>query len=208
MKILVTDDHLIVRKGLMKIISDEFLSVTFDEASNGKIALDKLKANKYDIAILDITMPEMSGLDVLRQVKAENITTPILILSSHPEEQYAIRILKAGASGFISKETAADELANAIRKITSGKKYITETLAEKIADNISDNPSKALHESLSDREFEVLKLLASGKTVSEIAEILFLSVPTISTYRSRILEKMNLKNNAELVHYAIKQNIV
>lgn len=208
MKILIADDHIVVRKGLIQIISSEFLSSEIIETANGKEALEKLRSEEFSIAILDISMPEMSGLEVVRQVKIEKIKTPILILTSHPEEQYAIRVIKAGAHGFIGKELAVDELCKAIRKIQTGKKYISETLAEKLAGNLIDDNTKALHEQLSNREFEVFKLIGVGKTITEIAEILFLSVPTVSTYKSRILEKMHLKNTAELMHYAITKKIV
>jgi two-component system invasion response regulator UvrY len=203
MKILIADDHLVVRKGLLQIIREEFPEAEFMEANTGQEALEKLRAGSYQIAIIDITMPELNGMDVIRQLKAENNKTPVLILTSHPEDQYAIRVLKAGAAGFIGKEVAAEELNTAIRKILSGRKYITESISEKMADDLSSDPTKAAHESLSDREFEVMTFLAAGKTVSEIAEVLFLSVPTVSTYRNRILKKLNVKNNAELMHYAI-----
>lgn len=208
MQILIADDHLVVRKGLIQIISDEFPSAIFDEAINGKEAMELLRSKKYDIAILDITMPELSGMDVVRQMKIEENKTPILVLTSHPEGQYAIRVLKAGASGFIGKEMAGEELTIAIHKILSGRKYITQTLAEKIAGDMSSESNKAQHELLSDREFEVMKLIANGKTVSEIADKLFISVTTVSTYRTRVLEKLNLKNNSELMHYAMTQNLV
>jgi len=208
MTFLIADDHLVVRKGLMQIIREDFPDTLFEETGSGKEALEKLRAKSYDLAILDITMPEINGLDILRQLKSENNKIPVLILTSQPEEQYAIRVLKAGASGFIGKEVAADELATAIRKILSGRKYITESLSERLASDLSDGSSKAPHEMLSDREFEVMKHLASGKTVSEIAEALFLSVPTVSTYRNRVLQKLNLKNNAELMHYAITLKLV
>jgi DNA-binding NarL/FixJ family response regulator len=152
-------------------------------------------------------MPEMSGLDVVREAKTEGIRTPLLVLTTHPEEQYAIRVLKAGASGFLSKETAGDELINAFRKILAGKRYITESLAELLAGDLNHDHDKLQHECLSDREFEVFKHIALGKTVSEIAAVMFLSVPTISTYRRRILEKMNMKNNAEIMHYAVTLNL-
>lgn len=208
MNILIADDHLIVRKGLVQIVCEEFNDAQCDEAETGKEALDKLRRNHYDIAILDITMPLMSGLDVIGQLKIENNKTPVLILTAHPEEQYAIRVLKAGAYGFLGKEVAADELTIAIRKILAGRKYITESLSEKLADDLSTDPVKAPHELLSDREFEVMRLLASGKTISEIGAGLFLSVPTISTYRNRILKKIGVKNNAELMRYAISQKLV
>jgi two-component system invasion response regulator UvrY len=208
MNILIADDHVVVRKGLVQIIQDEFPDANCEEAGSGKESLDKLRKASYDIAIVDINMPDVSGLDVLRQLKTEGNKTPILILTSQPEEQYAIRVLKAGASGFIGKEVAAEELTTAIRRILSGRKYITESISEKMATDLSSDQTKAPHELLSDREFEVMKLLASGKTVSEISEQLFLSVPTISTYRNRILKKLNLRNNAELMHFAINLKLV
>lgn len=208
MNILIADDHIVVRKGLIQIITDEFPNANFDQAINGKEAMELLRSKKYDIAILDITMPELSGMDVVRQMKIEENKTPILVLTSHPEGQYAIRVLKAGASGFIGKEMAGEELTIAIHKILSGRKYITQTLAEKIARDMSSETNKAQHELLSDREFEVMKLIANGKTVSEIADKLFISVTTVSTYRTRVLDKLNLKNNSELMHYAMTQNLV
>jgi two-component system invasion response regulator UvrY len=208
MNLLIADDHLVVRKGLVQIILDEFPEAHCEEAGGGKEALEKLRSKSFDMAIVDITMPEINGLDVIRQLKTEGNKTPILILTSQPEEQYAIRVLKAGAAGFIGKEVAADELTLAVRKILSGRKYITESISEKLATDLSADQTKAPHELLSDREFEVMRMLASGKTVSEISELLFLSVPTISTYRNRILKKLNLRNNAELMHYAISLKIV
>ena len=208
MTILIADDHQVLRKGLILIIREEFPDTVFDEAATGKEALEKLRLKPYDIAVVDISMPEISGLDVISQLKTENIKTPVLILTAQPEEQYAIRVLKAGASGFIGKEAAADQLTVAIRKIISGRKYISESVSEKLAGDLSSEPVKAPHELLSDREFEVMKLLASGKTVSQISEMLFLSVPTISTYRNRILKKLGVRNNAELMHYAINQKLV
>ncbi|HXC05543.1 MAG TPA: response regulator transcription factor [Bacteroidia bacterium] len=208
MHILIADDHQVVRKGLVQIIKDEFPEAHCEETGGGRETLEKLRAKAFDIAILDITMPDVSGLDVIRQLKAENNKTPVLILTSQPEEQYAIRVIKAGAYGFIGKEVASEELTTAIRRILSGRKYITESLSEKLANDLSADTIKAPHELLSDREFEVMKHLASGKTVSEISELLFLSVPTISTYRTRVLKKLNLKNNAELMHYAVNLKLV
>jgi DNA-binding NarL/FixJ family response regulator len=192
----------------VQIIRDEFPEALCLETNTGKETLEKLRATPYDIAIVDINMPDISGLDVIRQLKTEGIKTPILILTSQPEEQYAIRVLKAGASGFIGKEVAAEDLTTAIRKILAGRKYITESISEKMASDLSGDQQKAPHELLSNRELEVMKLLASGKTVSEISEVLFLSVPTISTYRNRILKKLNLRNNAELMHFAINLKLV
>ncbi len=208
MRFLIADDHAIVRKGIRQILVDEFPSVIIDEVGNGNDLLENLRIQPYDIIILDISMPGRNGLDVLKQMKQEALKSPVLILSMHPEDQYAIRVLKAGAAGFLSKDIAAEELVNAVKKILSGRKYITETLAEKLALGVDLSDSKMQHEVLSDREFEVLKRIASGKTVSEIAGILHLSVATISTYRTRILEKMHFKTNAELTHYAISQGLI
>lgn len=207
MNILIADDHIVVRKGLLQIIRDEFPDACFEEANTGREALEKLRTGTFAIAIVDITMPELNGLDVIRQLKAEQNKTPVLVLTSQSEDQYAIRVLKAGAAGFIGKEVAAEVLNTAIRKILSGRKYITETVSEKMAEDLSADSSQMPHESLSDREFEVMKSLAAGKTVSEIAGLLFLSVPTVSTYRTRILKKLNVKNNAELMHYVISQKL-
>jgi len=203
MKILIADDYLVVRKGLIQIIVDEFPDVFIEEASSGTEALTKLRLNPYDIAILDLNMPGMNGLEVVKRIKSESISTPLLVLTSLPEDQYALRVLKAGASGFIGKETAGEELIKAIQKIRSGRKYLTAALSEQIAQELTADPSKAPHELLSARELEILKLLASGKTVSEIAATLSIAIPTVSTYRSRILDKMNLKNNSELIRYAV-----
>ena len=206
-RFLIADDHAIVRKGIRQILQDEFLNVTIDEVANGNDLLENVRVQKYDVIILDISMPGRSGLEILKQMKAEEMNTPVLILSMHPEDQYAIRVLKAGASGFLSKDIAAEELVNAVKKLLSGRKYITETIAEKLAVGVDLDYTKSQHEILSDREFEVLKLIASGKTVSEIAKLLHLSVATVSTYRTRILEKMHFRNNAELTHYVISQGI-
>lgn len=208
MRFLIADDHAIVRKGIRQILRDEFPDLIIDEVSNGSDLLDNVRVQKYDIIILDISMPGRNGLDILKQLKADENTAPVLVLSMHPEDQYAIRVLKAGASGFLSKDIAAEELVNAIKRILSGRKYITENVAEKLVGGVDIRQSQPQHEVLSDREFEVLKFIASGKTVSEIANMLHLSVATISTYRTRILEKMHLKNNAELTHYVISQGIV
>jgi len=207
MRFLIADDHAIVRKGIRQILLDEFPNVTIDEVANGNDLLENVRIQKYEVIILDISMPGRSGLEILKQMKSFNIASPVLILSMHPEDQYAIRVLKAGASGFLSKDIAAEELVNAVKKLLSGRKYITETVAEKLALGVDIATREAQHEILSDREFEVLKLIASGKTVSEIAGLLHLSVATVSTYRTRILDKMHLKNNAELTHYVISQGI-
>jgi two-component system invasion response regulator UvrY len=203
MKILIADDHVVVRRGLIRIITEEFPDVFTEEVGSGTEALARLSVNVYDLAILDITMPGLNGLDVVRQTVAAGIPTPLLVLSSLPEDQYAIRVLRAGAHGFIGKEQAEEELVKAIRKIVSGKKYISEDVSEQLTRDVPYSDTKAPHESLSARELEIMSLLASGKTVSEIAEGLSIAIPTVSTYRLRIFEKMNFKNNAELMRYVI-----
>lgn len=207
-RILIGDDHPIVRKGLKEILADAPEIFDVDEASDGPEFVNKVRRNAYDVALLDITMPGMSGLDVLKQLKSEYPALPILILSWHPEEHYAVRALKAGAAGYLTKETAPDELVKAVKKVRTGRKYVSASLAERLAVEIDFDADKPPHESLSDREYQVMCLIASGKTVREIAELLSLSVKTISTYRARILEKMNMKSNAELTHYALKNQLV
>ncbi len=207
-KILIADDHIIVRKGLKQIISETSDMVVADEASNGQEVLDKVRKNGFDMILLDISMPGRTGLDILRELKTEKPKLPILVLSMYPEEQYAVRVLRAGASGYLTKESAPEELIAAIRKVSLGKKYVTPSVAERLAFDLDVDSEKPLHETLSDREYQVLCLIASGKTVGEIADKLSLSAKTISTYRARILEKMNMKNNAELTHYAIQHKLV
>jgi two-component system invasion response regulator UvrY len=207
-KILIADDHTIVREGLKQIVLETPDMVVADEAITGHEVLDKALKNDYDVVVLDITMPGISGLDVLKQMKKQKPKLSILVLTMHPEEQYAVRALKSGASGYLTKESASEELIHAIRQISSGRKYITSSLAEKLAFGIEKDAEKPLHETLSDREYQVFCMIASGKTVKEISESLFLSAKTVSTYRARILEKMNMKNNAELTRYAIKHGLV
>jgi len=207
-KILIADDHPVVRKGLKEIIEETPDMVVGGEASNGQEALEKVRKGDIDIVVLDIAMPGRSGLDTLKQLKSENPELSVLVLSMYPEEQYAVRVLRAGASGYLTKESAPDELIAAIRKASVGRKYISSSLAEKLAFDLEIDAERPLHETLSDREYEVMRMIASGKTVKEIGEELFLSVKTISTYRSRILEKMRMKSNAELTHYAIKHRLV
>ena len=170
--------------------------------------ITQLLTKDYDVVVLDITMPGVNGLDVMKQIKAQKPHLPVLVLSVHSEEQYAVRVLKAGASGYLTKDSASDELIAAIRKVSSGRKYITSSLAEKLAFNLESDTDKPRHESLSDREFQVLCMIASGKTIAEIAENLFLSENTIRTYRSRILEKMNMKSNNEITYYTIKHGLI
>ncbi len=206
--ILIADDHTIVRKGLKQILAETQDMVVTGEASNGFEVMEKVKQSQYDVLLLDISMPGKSGLDILRELKTENPKLPVLVLSMYPEEQYAVRVLRAGASGYLTKESAPDELVVALRKVAQGKKYVSPSLAEKLAVDLEVDASKPAHEMLSDREYQVLCMIASGKTVGEIAEKLTLSAKTISTYRARILEKMNMKNNAELTHYAIQNKLV
>ena len=209
LKFLIADDHAIVRKGLIELIREEFLTAEICEVTSGLDAMEKVHEKKWDIILLDISMPGKNGIETLKQLRSEGYKTPVLVLSMQPEEQYAVRVLKAGGSGFVNKNSATEELITAIKKVLSGRKYISSSIAEMIADNM-DNVSnlKPAYETLSDREMQVLQLIASGKTVSEIAEIIFLSVNTISTYRARILEKLSLQNNAELTRYALDNNIV
>ena len=207
-KIFIADDHEIVREGLKQIVGDTSNMLIAGEASNGHEVLNKVLKNDYDVVVLDISMPGINGLDVLKQIKSQKPKLPILVLTMHPEEQYAVRVLRAGASGYLTKESASDELITAIRKVSTGRKYVSSSLAEKLAFGLEFDSEKPLHETLSDREYQVMCMIASAKTVKEIAEELFLSAKTISTYRTRILEKMNMKNNAELTHYAIKHGLV
>lgn len=206
--VLIADDHTIVRKGLKQILTETPDMVVADEASNGHEVMSKIRQRDYDIVLLDISMPGKSGLDILKELKAEKPKIPVLVLSMYPEEQYAVRVLRAGASGYLTKESAPDELVVAMRKVAQGKKYVSPSLAEKLAFDLEFDAKRSLHETLSDREYQVMCMIASGKTVGEIAEKLNLSAKTISTYRARILEKMNMKNNAELTHYAIQNRLV
>ena len=207
-KLIIADDHPIVREGLKQIIADSPHFTVSDEASDGPELLDKVRNEDFDVIILDLKMPGMDGLDVLKQLKIEKPRIPVIILTVHPEAQYALRILRAGASGYLTKESVSDELITAIRKVHRGGKYISPSLAEKIAFALDTDSEKILHETLSDREYQVMYMIASGKTVTEIAEELNLSVKTISTYRARILEKMNMKTNAELTRYAFQNNLI
>jgi two-component system invasion response regulator UvrY len=207
-RIIIADDHPIVRAGMRQIISAAADMMVADEAADGHKLLNKVREEKFDVVILDITMPHMDGLDVLKQLKIEKPKLPVIILSIHPESQYALRVLKAGASGYVTKASAPDELINAIRKVDRGGKYISPSIAEKLAFQLDADFIEMPHEMLSDREYQVMRMLASGKTVTEIAGQLILSVKTVSTYRSRILEKMKMKNNAELMHYAIQNRLV
>lgn len=207
-QVIIADDHPIVRAGLKQIIADDIDIAVNAEADNGASLLKQIRESDFDVVLMDLTMPGMDGLDVLKQLKIDKPRLPVIILTIHPEAQYALRLLKAGAAGYLTKESAPDELINAIRKVYNGGKYISTSLAERIAFALDTDADRMPHEALSDREYQVLCLIASGKTVSEIAESLSLSVKTVSTYRSRILEKMQMKSNAELTHYAIQNQLV
>lgn len=207
MKFLIADDHAIVRKGLAQILWEEFPSAQVTEVANSNEVLDEIRKQIWDVILLDISMPGRNGIETLKQIRSEGIKAPILMLSMHSEEQYAVRVLKAGASGFLNKESATEELLVAVHKVLSGRKYITASVAEKLAETVRGEGEKPAHQLLSDREMQVLQLIASGKTVSEIGAELSLSVNTISTYRTRLLEKLKLNNNAELTRYAIDNRL-
>ncbi len=207
MNILIADDHAIVRKGLIQLLLEEFPVAFISEVTNSNEVLEQVSKKKWDAILMDISMPGRNGIETLKQIRNNGVKTPILILSAHPEDQYAVRVLKAGASGFLNKESATEELLIAIQKILTGKKYISAAVAEKLAELPNQGGEKTAHEFLSDREMQVLQLIASGKTVSEIAEEIMLSVNTISTYRARILEKLSLNNNAELTRYALDNGL-
>jgi len=208
MRILIADDHSIVRKGLKQILVEEFPFAIIEETGDAEGLVKKALSQDWDIVITDLSMPGRSGLDAINQIKQQHPKLPILILSMYPEEQYAMRVLKSGASGYLSKDMAQEELVNAVKKVLSGKKYITPTLVEKLALQLGQENSGAPHEQLSDREFDVLKLLAAGKSVSEIATLMSLGSTTISTYRARIMDKMSLKSNADLTRYALENKLI
>jgi DNA-binding NarL/FixJ family response regulator len=208
MRILIADDHAVVRQGLKQILAAEFQQAVFGEASNGQQALELSWKQRWDVLVLDITMPGQSGLDVLKSIKKTSPKLPVLVLSMHPEDQFAVRLLKIGAAGYMTKESAPAELVGAVKKVISGGRYISPALAEKMAAFLALDVQTLPHERLSDREFLVLRLIASGKTVTAIAQELSLSVKTVSTYRTRILEKTGMVNSAELTHYAIQNQLV
>lgn len=207
-RVLVADDHAVVRKGLSQIIEETPDIELAAEASAGGDVLSLMREETFDVVVLDINMPGMDGLDALKQVRSEHPNQPILVLSMHPEEHYAVRVLKAGASGYLNKESAPDELVDALRRVSKGKRYVSAGVAEALLDQLDAPPDAPLHAMLSDREFQVLCLLSKGRTVSDIAGDLALSVKTISTYRARILDKMSMRNNAELTRYAIEHHLV
>jgi DNA-binding NarL/FixJ family response regulator len=207
-KVLIADDHAVVRSGLKQILAETTEIVVAGEATNGREVLEKLGKQHWDVLVLDITMPGRSGLEILKDIKHLKPDLPVLVLSMHAEEQFATRTLKAGASGYLNKESAPEELVKAIRKVCAGGKYVSTNQAERMVGELTSAADKLPHELLSDREYEILRLIASGKTPTQIAKQLSLSIKTVSTYRARILEKMNLTTNAQLTHYAIKGGLV
>lgn len=207
-RVLVADDHPLLRNGLRQVLAQEPDLMVGAEAEDSDQTLEYVEREPWDIVILDITMPGRSGLDVLRDIRRKHPDLPVLVLSMHSEDQFAVRAIKAGANGYISKDNVASEVVRAIRKILTGKKYVSAKLAEILADALNADTERPRHETLSDREFQVLCQLASGKTVSQIATEITLSVKTVSTYRARILEKMSMRNNAELTRYAIQNGLV
>lgn len=206
--VLIADDHPIVRQGLRQILSGTADMEVAGEAVNSQEALDQVRIGGWDVLVLDMTMPGRSGFDILKELKHEQPDLPVLVLSIHAEEQFAVRVLKAGASGYLTKENAPAELIKAIRKVVSGGKYISRSLAETLAIGLDTASEQPRHAALSDREFQVMQMMASGKTLAEIAEDLSLSTKTVSTYRTRLLEKMNLKTNAEIIRYALENELI
>ena len=205
--VITVDDHPVVRRGLKQIIAAEQDMQVVGEAENAREAIRVIRQTACDVVVLDITLPDASGLDVLSRLKSERPTLPVLIMSIHDEEPYALRVLKAGASGYLMKDSLPEELIKAIRKITSGGKYISPSIAERLASEFA-SPEKSPHEKLSDREFQILCLIASGKSLKEIGETLFISGKTVSSYRARILEKMNMSTNSDLTRYALEHRLV
>ena len=208
MKVLIADDHAVFRRGLRETLADTFSRVTFGEARTALETLEHVRRQDWDVVILDISMPGKSGLDILDDLKRLRPRLPILLLSMHPEQQFARRALKSGAAGYLTKDSVTEELKEAVRKILGGGRYVSATLAEKLALDLRPGADTPLHELLSDREFQVLRMIASGKAVKDIAEQLSLSVKTVSTYRARILEKTGMKTNAELIRYALQTHLV
>lgn len=207
-RVFIADDHAIVREGLKQILAEQRDIIVAGEANNGLDAIKLFRKAKCHVMLLDISMPDRSGIEVLKQVKKEHPEMAVLMLSMHREDQYAIRSLKAGAAGYLTKQSAPQELVVAIRQVAAGQKYVSAALAQELASQLGDDHETAPHESLSDREYQTLTMIASGKTVSAIAQELSLSVKTISEYRARLLVKMKLKNSAELTHYAIKNQLI
>lgn len=207
-RILIADDHQIVRAGLKTVLAEHEGSAVIGEAGSGAETIKMVREAHWDLVLLDISMPDMNGVDTLQQIKRAKPELPVLIISMHPEDQYAVNLLRAGASGYVSKQSASEQLINAIRMVLRGRRYVSPALGEQLAAGLSGDAQKPLHTELSEREFQVFCKLATGQPVSEIAEELFLSAKTVSTYRSRILEKMGMKTNADLTYYAIKHGLI
>ena len=206
--VLIADDHAIVRQGLRLILSETDDLVVAGEAEDGADAMILARQQPWDVFLLDVTMPNRDGIDTLKQLKKEFPRSPVLILSMHPEEQFAVRALKAGASGYLNKQSAPEQLVTAIRQVATGKKYVSAAVAQQLANAISDDSDKSPHERITDREYQVLSLIASGKTLTQVAETLNLGVATVSTYRARLLEKMGLRSTAELIRYGLENGLV
>lgn len=207
-RILIADDHAIVRAGLKQFISDQADMSVAGEAATGAETVSLVRAEPYDVVLLDISMPDRNGVDTLKQLKQIRPEMPVLMLSAHAEEQYAVNLLRAGAAGYVSKDSASTQLVSAIRTVAHGRKYVSQDLAQQLADGVSGRGDEPLHAQLSQREFQIFCKLAGGMPVSKIAKELFLSVKTVSTYRSRVLEKMAMKTNADLTYYAIKNRLI
>lgn len=208
MRVLVADDFPLFRRGVKNLLADGFGTVTVGECGTFHELMQSITQKKWDVVILDITMPGTTGTEALKQIKSDHPRLPVIVVSMHPEDQYAVRMFKAGADAYLTKASAPEELVKAVKKVLSGGQYVSATLGEKLALTLRSGTDPDLHEKLSDREYEVMRLIASGKTVSEIAEMMHLGITTISTYRARILDKMNLKNNAELTRYALERRLV
>ena len=208
LRMLVVDDHPVVRRGLIQTLAEAFPGVLLGEAANAQEALEQIWNHEWDVVLLDVSMPGRSGLDVLKEVRQERQKLPVLVLSMYPEDEFALRVLQNGAAGYLTKQTAPHELVLAVKKVLTGGRYISPSVAERLAEHLNRDTEKAPHQLLSDREYQVMCMLAAGKTVKEIGAELSLSIKTISTYRSRILEKMLLKNNAELMRYAVENELV
>lgn len=207
-RILVVDDHALIRKGLRQLLEDQPDFEVSGEAENGLQAISALREQHYDLVLLDIALPDKHGIDVLKQIRIEHPDIKVIVLSMYPEDQYGLRALKLGAMGYINKQSASDNLLEAVQQVLEGKKYISGTVAEQLLNNLIGESQELLHQSLSNREYQTLCLMASGKSLTEISEIMILSPKTISVYRARMLEKMSFKNNAEAVHYAISNKLV
>jgi len=208
MKVLIVDDHAIVRRGTRELLSEDYPDAEFAEAASGEEAVVLAEQTAYDLVVLDISMPGRGGMEALRELRQRGVKTPVLVLSQHAEEQYAIRTLRAGAQGYLTKESAPEELVHAARRILAGGKYITPSLAERLAESVGSDRVGAPHDALSDRELQVLRLIGAGKAVKDIAAELGLSEKTVSTYRTRVLEKMQMQSNAELIRYAMRVGLV